>query len=187
MDSEWLHSESIDILKERGIILILELLFSGALLIIFTYCHYYIGVTMPTSAPTELGPEQWPQLILKALIILMIVNMVKIYRGIPTEDRNFKEIKNVNISALIKNKLFIGIIFILLYAYLLEPAGFLLSTIVFIIAYARLIGEKRIKILVGSSFAMTFGLYFLFAKGLSIMLPRGYGILRSLALMLESI
>lgn len=141
---------------------------------------------MPVSSPTELGAEQWPQLILRALIFLMIVNIVKIYRATPAEKRNFEEIKSIDFSAILKNKLFLGIILILIYAFSLELAGFILSTIVFIIVYARLIGEKRVKVLVGSSFAMTFGLYILFARGLSIMLPRGYGFLRSLALMLES-
>ena len=142
---------------------------------------------MPASSPTELGAEQWPQLILRALILLIIVNMVKIYRATPAENRNLKEISDINIPAMLKNKLFLGIIIILLYAFSLDLAGFILSTFIFIIVYARLIGEKRIKVLLGSSMAMTLGLYFLFARGLSIMLPRGFGILRSLALMLESI
>lgn len=167
--------------------MILELLFNAALLIFFAYCHYYIGATMPASPPTELGAEQWPQLILRALIILIVVNIVKIYRSTPAEERSLKSLKEIKLPDLIKNKLFAGIIFILLYAFSLEFAGFLLGTFIFIIVYARLIGERRIKVLAGSSFVMTFGLYLLFARGLSIMLPRGYGILRSLALMLESI
>ena len=142
---------------------------------------------MPASSPIELGAEQWPQLILRALIFLLIVNMVKIYRATPAEERTLKEIRDINLPAMLKNKLFLGIIIILLYAFSLDLAGFILSTFIFIIVYARLIGEKRIKVLLSSSFTMTLGLYFIFARGLSIMLPRGYGILRSLALMLESI
>jgi hypothetical protein len=141
---------------------------------------------MPTSAPTELGAEQWPQLILSVLIILILVNMFKIYRSTPVESRGLAQIKNIKTGSILKSKLFQGIVIIVVYAFSLEATGFILSSFIFFMVYARLIGEKRIKFLAGSSFLMTFGVYFLFARGLSIMLPRGYGILRNFALMLES-
>lgn len=141
---------------------------------------------MPVSAPTELGAEQWPQLILGALIVLIIVNMYKIYRSTPAEKRGADQLKNIKLQSVLKNKLFIGMAIILAYAFSLEAAGFILSTYIFFMLYARLIGEKRMKVLASSAFVTTFGIYFLFARGLSIMLPRGYGILRDFALMLES-
>jgi len=167
--------------------LVLELLFNAALLIFFAYSYYYIGVTMPDSASTELGPEQWPKLILGALIVLIIINIIKIYKSTPAKDRNTNEIKNIELKAILRSKLFIGIALVLIYALSLEAAGFILSTCIFLMIYGRLIGEKRIKILVSSGIGITFGAYIVFAKGLSIMLPRGYGILRSFALFLETL
>ncbi len=166
--------------------MVLELLYNAVLLILFAYCYYYIGATMPASAPTELGAEQWPQLILSGLIVLILINMFKIYKTAAAEERNFDQIKNIKLQAILRSRLFQGIVIILVYAASLAAAGFILSTYIFFIVYARLIGEKRIKFLAGSAFVMTFSVYFLFARGLSIMLPRGYGILRDFALMLES-
>lgn len=167
--------------------MVLELLFNAALLIFFAYAYYHIGVSMPESSAIELGAEQWPQLILGTLILLIVVNIVKVYRSTPTEKRNLDEIKNIKLEAVFKSKLFKGIVIILAYAFLLEAVGFILSTFVFLVVYARLIGEKRIKILLSAGFLITFGIYFLFARGLTIMLPRGYGILRTFALFLEAL
>jgi putative tricarboxylic transport membrane protein len=141
---------------------------------------------MPKSAATELGPEQWPQLILGALIILLFVNMYKIYKSTPAEEQNFKAVTSISIKAMVKSKLFIGIVLIFAYAFALEPAGFILSTLILFATYAKLNGEKRIKVLALTTILITFGVYFIFARGLGIMLPRGYGILRDLALLLES-
>ena len=142
---------------------------------------------MPKSPSTELGAEQWPQLILGTLIILIVVNIVKVFRSTTKANRNIDEIKNIKLQAILKSKLFIGTILVLAYAFSLEAAGFILSTYMFLMIYGRLIGEKRMKVLLISGFGVTFGAYFLFAKGLSIMLPRGYGVLRNFALFLETL
>ncbi len=141
---------------------------------------------MPTSSEIELGPEQWPQLILGALIILIIINMVRIYKQTPADSRNFNGVKNIRLLEILKSKLFLGIMAVFIYSIILERIGFILNTFIFFIAYSRLIGEKRIKVLLISAFIVTFGIYFIFASGLGIMLPRGYGILRDFALLLES-
>lgn len=141
---------------------------------------------MPKSLPTELGPEQWPQLILGALIVLIGVNMVNIYKKTPKEKRNLDEIKNLRLLPMLKSKLFIGIVIIFAYTFLLEPVGFLVSSMVMFACYAVLQGQKKPWVVAASAIGITFLLYFIFTKGLGIMLPRGYGFLRDIALFLES-
>ncbi len=165
---------------------VLELLFNFVLMVFFSYCFYFIGVSMPKSLPTELGPEQWPQLILGALIVLIGVNMYNIYKKTPISQRNFDEIKAIRLMPIFKSKLFIGIVIIFAYTFTLEPLGFLLSSIVMFAAYALLQGERRPLVLAAVSIGITLMIYFIFSKGLGIMLPRGYGVLRDLALLLES-
>lgn len=165
---------------------VFELLFNFVLMAFFSYCFYFIGVSMPKSLPTELGPEQWPQLILGALVVLIGVNMVNIYRKTPADQRNFDAIKGIRLMPILRSKLFIGIIIIFAYTFTLEPLGFLLSSILMFACYALLQGEKRPWVLAAVSFGITVLLYFIFSKGLGIMLPRGYGILRDIALLLES-
>lgn len=167
--------------------MILELLFNAALLLLFLFMYWYIGATMPQSASTELGAEQWPRLILVGLVILMVINIYKIYKETPAEKRNAEELKNINIMSIVKSKLFIGIVIVLLYSVILEPLGFILSTLIGFSLYSALLGERRIKTLAITSILITFGSYFVFARGLGIMLPRGYGILRDLALLLETL
>lgn len=167
--------------------MILELLFNVALLLLFIFMYWYIGATMPESASTELGAEQWPRLIIVGLIILMVINIYKIYKETPAEKRNANEFKNISLKSIVMNKLFGGIIIVLLYAAILERFGFILSTLIGFSLYSALLGERRIKTLAITSILITFGSYFVFARGLGIMLPRGYGILRDLALLLETL
>lgn len=166
--------------------MVLELLFNLVLMLLFSFCFYYIGVSMPISPSTELGPEQWPQLILGALIFLIAVNMFNIYKNTPKALRNLEEIKNIRISLIAKSKLFWGILIIFTYTLLLEPLGFLVSSIAMFASYTVLQGEKKPHIVAITSIGITFGLYLIFSQGLGIMLPRGVGFLRDIALFLES-
>ena len=142
---------------------------------------------MPQSAPTELGAEQWPQLLITALIILLFVNMYNIYKNTPSEKRNFTSISGISVPSMVKSKLFWGIVIIFAYAFALEPFGFILSTVVMFALYAVLTGQKKPAVVALSAILITIGIYFVFQRGLGIMLPRGYGFLRDIALFLESL
>ncbi len=163
----------------------LELIYNGILLVFFIFCYFYVGVTMPKSASTELGADNWPQIILVLLIIFLAINMYKVYKG--NKDIAFKDLfKGFNIKSFVKNKLFVGIVLVFLMALILDIVGFIPTCFLFIIAYGYLVGEKRILRLILSSIAVTIILYIIFSIGLDIMLPRGYGIFRTFALILES-
>jgi hypothetical protein len=165
----------------------MELLFNIVLVIFFAYAYYYIGVSVPKSPATELGAEQWPQLIITGLIILLLLNMYNVYKNAPAESRHFKSITGLNFPAMLKSKLFAGIVIIFAYSFALEPFGFLLSTLIMFATYARLNGQKSVKVIALTTILITFGVYFVFSKGLGIMLPRGMGFLRDIALFFESI
>lgn len=165
----------------------LEILFNLALVVFFAYSYVYVGSTMPVSSKTELGAEQWPQLIITALIILLFVNIYNVYKNTPVDKRNLSSITDIKLSKIIKSKLFAGIVIVFAYAFALEPLGFIVSTLVMFATYARLNGQKSVKLIVISTILITFLVYFIFTKGLGIMLPRGYGFLRDIALFLESI
>jgi hypothetical protein len=113
--------------------------------------------------------------------------MYKIYKSTPEEERNLSSITDINFKELYKNKLFIGIVLLFIYAFTLEYLGFILSSFLLCLAYSRLLGEKRIPHLLLYSFLSVATLYLIFSKGLGIILPRGVGILRKFALMLERI
>lgn len=174
-------------IKQRGIKLAIQLLFNGFLALFFAYCYFYVGSIAPEPRPGNMDGAQWPQLLLILLVVFLIVNMYNIYKRTPREERNLSAIKGINYKGLFKNKLFIGIVALFVYAFVLEYLGFILSSFLFSIVYSRLLGEKRVPQLLLYSFLSVAVLYFLFLKGLDIMLPRGTGIFRDFALMLESL
>lgn len=165
----------------------MELLFNIVLIVFFAISYVYVGATMPKSSDLELGAEQWPQLLITALIILLFVNIYNIYKNTPAEKRHFKSITGISIPAITKSKLFWGIVIIFAYAFALEPFGFILSTIVMFAFYAVLTGQKKPSVVALNALLITLGIYFVFQRGLGIMLPRGIGFLRDIALFLESL
>lgn len=165
--------------------LTLDLIFDIGLLIFSIFCYIYIGATTPGSGINELGAAFWPQLILSIMMILLVVNIRN------TIKKNKEEKKTAfttgNIQEFFKSKLFIGMIFVILMALLLETLGFLLTTFLFITAYCWLLGERRIHIMILVGIISTIILYLIFSVGLQIMLPRGIGFLRNFALMIENL
>lgn len=162
-----------------------ELLFNAVMLVFFGYCYYYIGATLPASGPNELGAEQWPQIILILLCICLVINIVKLVRGlkdVPAE----KKLSVNAIKSFFTSKLFVGIILVFALAVALNYIGFVPACLLFLMAYSRLLGEKRLLHGFLISLLVTVILFLLFYTGLSILLPRGIGPFRTFALMLES-
>lgn len=163
-----------------------ELVFNVALLIFFIYCYFYIGATAPEPIPGQLNGAQWPQLLIVLLVILLGVNIYRIIKNTPKEERENTKI-NLDIKSIVTSKLFIGSVLLLIYAYTLDYVGFLFGTIVFFMAYSWLLGERQVGRLVLSAVFITIILYIVFAVGLDVFLPRGKGVFREIALMIESI
>ena len=155
------------------------------MLIFFGYCYFYIGVSLPKSGPNELGAEQWPQIILALLCLLLVINLYKIIRGMKDVPEDQK-LTAKSFKAFFTSKLFIGIVLVAVLSVLLAYLGFIPSCLLFLVAYSRLLGEKRMGRSIGISLLITVFLFVLFYLGLSIMLPRGVGIFRDFALMLET-
>lgn len=164
----------------------IELIFNAAMLIFFGYCYFYIGATLPKSGANELGAEQWPQLILAMLCVLLAVNLYKIVRDLKNQPAE-KKISAQMLKTFFTGKLFIGIVLVFILSLLLKYIGFLPSCLLFLVAYSRLLGEKRLLRSIAFSAIITVILYVLFSIGLSIMLPRGIGVFRTFALTLETI
>ncbi len=168
--------------------MLLELTFSGILLAFFSYCFVLIGLQAPPHNPKIMNAAQWPQLLLGLLIVLLAWNIVKVVRNhyktkkadLPEGETEGKKITNIP-------KLLLGMAILFAYAFVLEYIGFIPSTILFVIAYAALLGERTWWKLVIYGLAISLIIYFLFTYGLSIMLPRGYGFFRNFALTLETL
>lgn len=162
------------------------------MLAFFAYCYWYIGISTPASVPGTMGADVWPKVLLVMLIILLSFNIIKVYRskwksGEKSQSSEKSQANSILISEMYKNKFLWGSIILLAYSLLLEFLGFILSTILFMLAYMTLLSEKRWWFKAIAGVATAFVLYALFAKILMVSLPRGVGILRDFALWLEMI
>lgn len=161
----------------------LELLFNVGLAVFFVYCFFFVGSTVPAASPDTLGGAEWSKMLLVLLIVSLLFNAYKIYKG-SNGNMSFKF--NFNIKKVLTGKMFIGSVIMLAYASVLDSIGFLVSSFIMFLLYSRLLGEKRIKVLLLSSVGCVVLLYLIFDVVLGIMLPRGTGIFRTMALFIES-
>jgi len=167
----------------------LELIVNVVLLLASLFCFWYVGATMPQSRPSELGAEQWPQLLLILLIIAIAYNIFSFFRRNALKDiaASFKDFIP-SILRLVKSKLFIGMVLLVILGILYEWLGFLATCLIFMSSYGYLLGARKIGPLLISSLVITFILYIVFAVLLSVLLPRGYvPFLRSITYFLEGI
>lgn len=160
-----------------------ELLFNVGLLVFFIYCFFFVGGIIKEPYPNMLDAAEWSRILLALLIICLIANIVKIYKGKKREE-GFKV--NFNLKEIVKSKFFIGSALMLVYSIVLDYAGFITSSIIFFSLYSYLLGQRSWKKLILSSLVSVVALYVIFNGMLDIMLPRGIGVFRNFALFLET-
>lgn len=167
----------------------LELIVNVLLLGVSLFCYWYVGTTMPDSAVNELGAEQWPQALLLLLIPALGWNIFKYFRKNSKQDiaAAFGDFLPA-ILRFIKSKLFIGMALVIAMALVYEPVGFIATSLLFLISYGYLLGQKKWSVLFATSILITIILYIGFAVMLGVMLPRGQiSFLRNLSLLVESL
>jgi hypothetical protein len=167
----------------------LELIVNVLLFVFAGFCYWYVGATMPSSPASEIGAEQWPQALLALLMIAVAWNIFQFFKKHKKEDIKAAFLDFFpGVLRFLKSKLFIGMLILAAMALLYEPLGFMATSLLFLIGYGVLLGERRPLILVLSALAIMVILYIGFAVFLGVMLPRGYvPFLRNLALLVESI
>jgi hypothetical protein len=166
----------------------LQLLFNGGLTLFFIYCYYYISITAPVKTRAyEMDGADWPKMLLILVIIALVVNILNIIRKTPPAERNMNAIASINYAGVFKSKLFLGMALMLLYAFALPYAGFIPASIVMAALYMMLLGERRVLFALRNSIISVAALYVLFFFLLDIMLPRGVGVFRDFALIVESV
>ena len=167
-----------------------ELLFSIALFLFFGYCLFYVSTTVTVSTVSDpLGAALWPQILLVLLLIVLALNIYHLVRKMPGEERNLSRVlSQVDWGKALTSPLFLGIVTLLIYAYLLNITGFLLTSWVLCMVYCYLLGERRLVVLPVFSLVTVVVLFLLFYKGMGIQMPRGtIPFLRNCALSVESL
>lgn len=166
-----------------------ELIVNLALFLFFIYAYFFIGATVPPSSSRELGAEQWPQGIIVLLLIFIGVNILKIYKNNRAAGLKMNlSIISRQAAAYLQSRQLVGVILILLLAFLLEPLGFIPTCFSFACAYCYLLGSRQYGKIILVSLGVVLFLYVLFTGFLSVLLPRGtIPFLRNFSLWLESL
>jgi hypothetical protein len=167
----------------------LELIVNVLLFVFSIFCFWYVGATMPASRDSEIGAEQWPQALLFLLMIAIAWNIFSFFRNHKKEEIKAAFVDFFpGVLRFLKSKLLIGMVALVIMACVYEPLGFMATSLLFLIGYGVLLGERRPLILILSSCVIMIILYIGFSVFLGVMLPRGYiPFLRNLALVVESI
>ncbi|MDR0623922.1 MAG: tripartite tricarboxylate transporter TctB family protein [Treponema sp.] len=167
----------------------IELIVNVLLFVFSLYCFWYVGATMPASPDSEIGAEQWPQALLVLLMITIAWNIVTFFRNHKKEEIKAAFADFVpGVIRFLKSKLFTGMLLLIGMGLLYESLGFMATSLLFLIGYGVLLGERRPQVLILSSFAIMVLLYTGFSVFLGVLLPRGYiPFLRNIALLVESI
>lgn len=162
--------------------LTLDLIFTIAMLAFAVYCFFYIG-GVDNGTASEVGAAFWPRLILGIMIVLLVVNLVNLFR----KKNGIGPLNAEVVKGFFKSKLLIGMIICAVTAIILPYIGFIPTSFLFLVAYGVLLGEKRPVVLVATGVIATLIIYIIFQGPLGIFLPRGYGFLRNFALMMENV
>lgn len=134
---------------------------AGGFLIILALLGFIASSQIENMAVTRLSGAFYPNILFS---ILIICGIGLIYQG--------KKRKNKEAIPSFKwKKLIQMVIVLLLYVFLMEYIGFVLSTVLFMIVSMFLYGERRAKILLPVSIVISVVVYLLFTKAFMIILP----------------
>lgn len=167
---------------EVGMIRRLKDIFLGCLLTIGFGLVFWVLIPVAVPVPgsikvAALSPDFWPKIITIGLavmgLILTIQGLVRLFG-----ERAVKKRKKENATTLTKKRsTFLrpaGIGFgLLVYYALVEPLGIVVSSIMALLGFALIYGERRWKILIPVAVLLPIGLYYFFVKVANIPMPLG--------------
>lgn len=161
--------------------------------ILFSIFFLIFSLQLPPSPnPITLGPGFWPTTILVMMLIMGVALFVRTWleqakvkaNKVSKEEKSIieqsEEVEEEFSSEIVHKTRYLQIFSILIISLLLmKYLGYIITTILFIIAIAYIIGIKKWINVIITSVIGTAALTYLFAILLNITLPRGIGIFRS--------
>lgn len=166
----------------------------NVLLVVFFGWSFFTHVTeapipaMVTKNPYALSPDKWPKTIIILLEICLIVNIIQIIKKNKGNPEFTLAAFAKSIPNFFKSQMFIGMVILAVASFILEPLGFMVTSVLVLFFYGMLLGDRKIVRLLIASVLITLVLYIVFSGLLGVNLPRGtVGFLRDFALGLESL
>jgi putative tricarboxylic transport membrane protein len=156
-----------------------EIVFSALCVCFFSFMFYEAAKLHDVGRFGEVGSGFWPMLSLAGAVILslcwLIMNLVRFFRSKsePAEEPSSEMIAEIRGR---RRKVVLSIFCILAYIVFMQWIGFILSTFLFVPAFAMALEERRKLVLVLSPFLVSAITIFVFARFISIPFPKGVGL-----------
>lgn len=156
-----------------------EVILSASCLVFFAFMFYEAIELRGVGRFGEVGSGFWPLLSLGAATILSLIWLIANYRlysrekGKPGEHLTPEAVAEAWSS---RKKVGLSLICLFCYIVITPWIGFLLSTMLFILAFILSLDERRKTVLIVSPLFITAVIILVFAKFITIPLPKGVGI-----------
>jgi len=129
----------------------------------------------------EVGSGFWPILILSTATLLSIILLVSTLIKYLNEKKKASVEASISKEALVdlksrRRKFALSVILLLIYVIIMPWIGFVLSTLIYVLAFILALEERRKYILIISPVLVTALIVIIFAKFIVIPFPRGVGI-----------
>ena len=166
--------------KGEDVLLVIYYVINAAIIAISLFLFFLSNTFDPRNLYDGVGdPSFWPKCI---LVVIMIIAVASIISEIIKQKKGI--IENTEKGKINYKKLVLAVSLSCLYAFSLEYLGFIISTLLFQFLFLLLQGVKKVSTLILTPFILTTLIYVIFVLAMSIVLPRGVGIFRSLSLLL---
>ena len=129
----------------------------------------------------EVGSGFWPILILSTATLLSIILLVSTLIKYLNEKKKASVEASISKEALVdlksrRRKFALSVILLLIYVIIMPWIGFVLSTLIYVLAFILALEERRKYVLIISPILVTALIVIIFAKFIVIPFPRGVGI-----------
>jgi len=129
----------------------------------------------------EMGSGFWPMLTLSTATLLSILLLISTIKKYLKEKKKASVEATISREALVdlknrRKKFVLSVILLLIYIIIMPWIGFVLSTLIYVLAFPLALEERRKYVLIISPILVTALLIIIFAKFIVIPFPRGVGI-----------
>lgn len=129
----------------------------------------------------EMGSGFWPMLVLSAATLLSLFLLISNLRKYRKDKEKAPSVAAVSPEARMdvrnrRKKFALSVIFLLIYIVIMPWVGFGLSTLVYVLAFILVLGERRKFVMIFSPILVTVLMILVFSRFIAIPFPKGVGI-----------
>lgn len=148
----------------------------GVFFMILSAIMMVMAQMLPKSKVMEIGPDFMPMVI---GILTFVLAAILTFLNVKNLKMRIAEIDPASIPDCDYKRVFLSVILVLIYVFVLQPVGFIVSTLVFLPLQMLVLspddkrGKKDITLLLIIDVIFTLAVFFLFRYGFKIVLPAG--------------